>query len=75
MRALRCEFFPLASLPVGFLRGMQYTDDHNSKPEDRPTAATLLRESDFCVLDPDYDFMNTELASKLGSSGLVSLGE
>ncbi|ETN45333.1 uncharacterized protein HMPREF1541_09164 [Cyphellophora europaea CBS 101466] len=45
------------------------------KPEDRPTAATLLRESDFCVPDLNYDFMNTELAAKLRSSGLVSLGE
>jgi hypothetical protein len=38
-------------------------------------AMTLLSESEFCVPDPDYDFMNTQLAAKLRSSGLVSLGE
>ncbi|KPI44380.1 MAP kinase kinase kinase mkh1 [Cyphellophora attinorum] len=39
-------------------------------PEDRPTAATLLNNSDFCIPDPHYDFMNTELAAKLRSAVL-----
>jgi hypothetical protein len=44
-------------------------------PEDRPTAAILLNNSDFCIPDPHYDFMNTELAAKLRSAGMISLGE
>lgn len=69
----RIPFFLLKSLSPA--RTVLTLTLPNRKPEDRPTAATLLRESDFCVIDPDYDFMNTQLAAKLSSGGLVSLGE
>lgn len=37
----------------------------NRDPSDRPTADTLLKQHPFCALDPDYNFLDTELYGKI----------
>ena len=37
----------------------------NSDPRERPTADTLLSQHPFCALDPDYNFLDTELYAKV----------
>jgi len=46
------------------VRLMNKTDTVHSDPADRPTAETLLR-APFCFLDPHYNFLDTDLYSKI----------
>jgi mitogen-activated protein kinase kinase kinase len=41
-----------------------YTDYKCSDPGERPTAETLLR-APFCIFDPNYNFLDTELYAKI----------
>lgn len=43
-----------------------------SNPLDRPTADVLLSQHPFCDLDPDYNFYNTELYTKIKDAYQVS---
>lgn len=36
-----------------------------SEPSERPTAATLLNEHEFCSLDPNFNFLDTSLYMKI----------
>lgn len=36
-----------------------------SDPRDRPTAERLLRQHEFCELDTDYNFFDTDLYAKI----------
>ncbi|KAG0126892.1 hypothetical protein HOY82DRAFT_491281 [Tuber indicum] len=45
---------------IGFL-----ADCHTIEPSERPTAATLLNEHEFCSLDPSFNFLDTSLYQKI----------
>lgn len=40
-------------------------------PSERPTAKTLLERSEFCVVDPHYNFFDTQLAAKLRNANMM----
>lgn len=74
MTVFRCEFF-ISSLSLSIVLLLQlnkvaYMIKTDSEASDRPTADTLLRHSSFCVLDPYYNFYDTQLAEKLRTSSL-----
>jgi mitogen-activated protein kinase kinase kinase len=41
-----------------------FADDVYSDPGERPTAETLLR-APFCIFDPNYNFLDTDLYAKI----------
>lgn len=45
---------------IGFL-----WDCHTIDPSERPTAKTLLKEHPFCEVDPNFNFLETELYQKI----------
>ncbi|KAL7273821.1 mitogen-activated protein kinase kinase kinase [Rhizina undulata] len=45
---------------IGFL-----ADCHTIEPSERPTAATLLEQHEFCSLDPNFNFFDTSLYQKI----------
>ena len=58
MTALRCEFF--LHIGISVIRPLTSTSD----PGERPTAETLLR-APFCISDPHYNFLDTDLYAKI----------
>ncbi|KAG6113450.1 hypothetical protein E4U13_003781 [Claviceps humidiphila] len=57
----------IAPLAVAFMM-----DCFSVNPLDRPTADVLLSQHPFCDLDPDYNFYNTELYTKIKDAYQVS---
>lgn len=47
------------------VRGGKADLDMSRDPRDRPTAERLLTQHEFCELDTDYNFFDTDLYAKI----------